>query len=308
MKLKLAFILLFLFSPLSIADTIIEIEPAPEKGFSLPFLLKIPSETKAKYLVVETNNTGRVSDNFEDHYEHAKKAILGNSIGPWVSKKLNAPILMPVFPRSKKDWEIYTHALDRDTLLVKQGKLERVDLQLLAMVREAKDVLEKNSVTVNEKIILTGFSASGTLANRFSFLHPEAIKLVVAGGLNGILMLPIASLNDKELNYPLGINDFEHLTGIPFNQSEWNSVPQFLFMGENDTNDAVEFSDGYSEEERKTIYSAMGKEMLPKRWMQCQQVYNNLKTNVVFTTYKDVGHGTNLKIRNDIFAFINENI
>lgn len=297
-----------LISNVSYAEKIIEVNADPKKGFSFPFLLKIPTNIDTNYLVVETNNTGVVSDDFDVHYQSAKKAIVGNAVGPWVAKKLISPILIPIFPRSKTDWEIYTHALDRDTLLVESGDLKRLDLQLLAMISEAKIELTKHSVKVHSKVILTGFSASGSLANRFSMLHPDSLQLVVAGGLNGILILPVDKVSDENLNYPLGINDFKKITGTGFNKTKWASLPQFLFMGENDTNDAVKYDDAYSDVERKTIYSVLGQNMQPDRWTKCQDIYKANDVNAVFHTYKDIGHGTNLKIHNDILSFVKENI
>ncbi len=299
---------LILISNVCFGDMIVEVKALPNKGFNFPFLLKIPSSIDTNYLVVETNNTGSVSDDLEVHYRSAKKAIVGNAVGPWVAKKLNSPIMIPVFPRSKTDWEIYTHALDRDTLLVDSGDLKRLDLQLLAMISQAKKELRKHSVKVHDKVILTGFSASGSLANRFSMLHPDSLKLVVAGGLNGILMLPVDKVSDKKLNYPLGVNDFKNITGTDFNRTKWSSLPQFLFMGENDTNDAVKYDDAYSDTERKTIHSALGQNMQPERWAKCQDIYKENKVNVVFHTYENIGHGTNLKIHNDILSFVKENI
>lgn len=305
---KSAVVFLLLISNESYADKIIEVKADPNKGFSYPFLLKIPASIDTHYLVVETNNTGAVSDDFDVHYQSAKKAIVGNAVGPWVAKKLKSPILIPVFPRPKTDWEIYTHALDRDTLLIESGKLKRLDLQLLAMISQAKKVLADHSLTIKDKVILTGFSASGSLANRFSMIHPESLQLVVAGGLNGILMLPVNKISDEKLNYPLGINDFKNITGIEFDKTKWASIPQFLFMGENDTNDAVKYDDAYSDLERKTIHSVLGQKMQPDRWTKCQDIYKDNNVNVVFKTYENIGHGTNLKIHNDILSFVKENI
>lgn len=305
---KSAVVFLLLISNESYADKIIEVKADPNKGFSYPFLLKIPASIDTHYLVVETNNTGAVSDDFDVHYQSAKKAIVGNAVGPWVAKKLKSPILIPVFPRPKTDWEIYTHALDRDTLLIESGKLKRLDLQLLAMISQAKKVLVDHSLTIKDKVILTGFSASGSLANRFSMIHPESLQLVVAGGLNGILMLPVDKISDEKLNYPLGINDFKNITGIEFDKTKWASIPQFLFMGENDTNDAVKYDDAYSDLERKTIHSVLGQKMQPDRWTKCQDIYKDNNVNVVFKTYENIGHGTNLKIHNDILSFVKENI
>ncbi|WP_296295130.1 hypothetical protein [Rheinheimera sp.] len=49
MQVKLGFLLFLLFSQCCCADTVIEVDAAPEKGFYYPFLLKIPEETKTKY-------------------------------------------------------------------------------------------------------------------------------------------------------------------------------------------------------------------------------------------------------------------
>lgn len=103
-------VFLILISNVSYAEDIIEVNADPKKGFSFPFLLKIPTSIDTNYLVVETNNTGAVSDDFDVHYQSAKKAIVGNAVGPWVANELNSPILIPIFPRPKTDWEnILTH-------------------------------------------------------------------------------------------------------------------------------------------------------------------------------------------------------
>ncbi|MCC5854802.1 MAG: hypothetical protein JJU10_03865 [Idiomarina sp.] len=83
MKVVLGILLAMLWSQSCFAETVVEVDAAPEKGFHFPFLLKIPAQTKTRYLIVETNNTGRVTDNFEEHYTSAKTAITGNAIGPW---------------------------------------------------------------------------------------------------------------------------------------------------------------------------------------------------------------------------------
>jgi hypothetical protein len=293
------------------AGTVIEIKAQPSQGFEFPFLLKIPDDSvnqSVKYLVVETNNSGMASDDFEVHYQKAKNAIIGNAIGPWIAEKLQFPILIPIFPRPETIWETYTHALDRDTLLIGSGNLKRLDLQLLAMIEQAKIELNKHAVNIESKVILTGFSASGSLANRFSMLHPSSLQLVVAGGVNGILMLPLEKIDEEKLDYPIGINDFKQIVGKPFDKSAWVSLPQFLFMGKNDTNDAVEYDDAYSDSERKTIHSVLGHQMQPERWIKCQDIYIKSNVNVVFHTYKSIGHETNLKIHNDILNFVKQNI
>ncbi|WP_020414910.1 hypothetical protein [Microbulbifer variabilis] len=292
------------------SDEVLEIPANPEKGFRYPYLIKIPEtvpEDKKLYLIVESNNTGKVSDDFSIHYESAKKTIVGNAVGPWLSKKLSYPILMPVFPRPESQWQVYTHALDRDSMQVESLPYERLDLQLIAMIEDAKRVLAERSLDLQQKIILAGFSASGTFANRFSLLHPETTEIVVAGGLNGTLMLPIGSMGEHNLKYPLGISDFKQVTGKEFNLSQWLKIKQFLFMGENDTNDAVAYDDAYSEEERVIIYKTTGKEIQPERWNNSQRIYLESKARVIFRTFEGVGHGTNGDVHREFLTFVKKN-
>ncbi|MEX2964070.1 hypothetical protein [Microbulbifer sp. TYP-18] len=295
----------------SYANIIIEVPASPEQGFNFPYLLKLPDAwepDKKTYLIVETNNTGEPSDNFSFHYAAAKGAIGGNAVGPWLARQLSFPILMPVFPRPETQDHIYTHALDRDTMTAGSSAIDRLDLQLAAMLEDAKIRLREKSAAVEDKILLTGFSASGTFANRFSFLHPEKIAMIVAGGLNGTLMLPIKCIDKHALNYPIGISDFESITGSNFDLDSWQNIAQFLFMGAQDTNDAVAYDDAYSEAERQTIYNTTGKLMQPDRWSNSQKVYLDSGANVEFYTFPGVGHATNGEIHREFLDFVKKKL
>ena len=288
------------------------IDANPDAGFHFPYLLTLPDTDGADasprpYLLVEPNNTGSVSDSFEDHLKAAKD-LSERAIGAYVAHYLDLPLLVPVFPRPESTWTVYTHALDRDVMLIDDGPLQRIDLQLLAMVDDARVRLAEQGYKLNERFLITGFSASGTFANRFALLHPERVQAVASGGVNGILMLPIARLKGRELLYPLGIADFESRTGHPFNQTAWKKVPQLIYMGAEDENDAVQFDDGYSEYERNLVYTLLGETMQPDRWRKCQSVYRGIEADVQFQTYEGIGHGTDKQINDDIVAFFRENI
>ena len=63
------------------------VEAAPAKGFHYPYILRIPGEARLNgttYLLVEPNNTGRVSDDFTVHAEAAKK-LATNAIGAYLA-------------------------------------------------------------------------------------------------------------------------------------------------------------------------------------------------------------------------------
>lgn len=287
------------------------VKPSKTDKFNFPYYLFVPdkvkkaNEAKMTFIVVESNNTGFADDDLRKHIEKAKRmATKDFYIGRYVAREINCPLLVPVFPRSKTKWEVYTHALDRDAMLQKDNNLERIDLQLIAMIDDARAFLKTKDIVTDEKILLTGFSASGTFANRFTLLHPNKVFAVAAGGLNGLLMLPEDNLNGQVLNYPIGINDFDSIRGGNFQIELFKVVPQFYFMGELDDNDAVPYSDAYSQLEREIIYGLTeSEEMLPKRWDFCKTVYQQNGINAQIKTYNGVGHELPTKVKMDLVNF-----
>lgn len=289
------------------ADSICFFSADPQKGFNFDFLIYFPEDislNKEHTLLVESSNTG-VSDSMAHHRKEAKYAAKKSSIGNYVSKKLKTPLLVPIFPRSKTNWKVYTHAFDSETFNQKGTQIERLDVQLINMIEYAKTELDKRGFKMKEKFFLTGFSASGTFANRFAILHPNQIKAACAGGFNAILILPEFERDGVLLNFPIGINNVEKITKNRVDLEGFKKLPQFWFMGENDTNDATLFKDAYNNEEKATIYSILGEKMIPQRWNKVQNVYKELKVNATFKTYKNTGHNTNSNIIDEIVNFFN---
>jgi hypothetical protein len=107
----------------------------------------------------------------------------------------------------------------------------------------------------------------------------------------------------KNWNIRLALQIFKKLTGEVFNFDAFARVHQFLYMGEADTNDAVQNDDAYSDKERELIYTAFGKTMLPDRWFACQLQYKVATHNAQFRTYTGVGHGINDYILRDVVKF-----
>lgn len=284
----------------------------PEKGdeFNFPYFLFIPEDVphnEERSLVVEPNNTGFVDDDLQLHIEKAERtASLDFYIGNHVARNLDLPLIVPVFPRGKTNWKIYTHALDRDVMVQKGNQLERIDEQLISMFRDARERLDKMGIRTKEKMLLTGFSASGSFANRFTVMHPNIVFAVAAGGLNGLLMLPLDSLENEPLNYPVGINDLKELTGKEFSGDSFRETPQFYFMGALDDNDAIPYSDAYDEPEREQIYRLLGHEMMPGRWNRCKEIYKSSGVNAIIRTYDGIGHGHPEDVKDEITGFFRE--
>jgi hypothetical protein len=141
--------------------------------------------------------------------------------------------------------------------------------------------------------------------HRFLFLHPNLIKAAAMGGLNGELMLPLKQFNNTDFNYPLGINDLKKITRKEFDRNSYLTIPQFIYMGALDNNDAVQFDDAYNTSERNTINSLLG-ETVQERWKKCQDIYKKETKNVKFSTYENVGHWTTSNINLEIILFFNQ--
>ena len=166
-------------------DSLLLIKKNPGKGFYNDYILFIPKGTpinKNTFLLVEPNNTGKISDSIEVHKKYAIDLASVSSVGNNISTELKIPLLVPIFPRPESQPLMYTHALDRDVMLEKSPDLKRLDLQLLEMINDAKSILTSMNIKVAEKVFMNGFSASATFTNRFSFIHPETLKAIAIGG------------------------------------------------------------------------------------------------------------------------------
>ena len=278
----------------------------PTKGFNFPYYLLIPeniSLDKPIYLLVEPNNTG-IDNSFKSLDRNAKESIETCS-GSSVARKLKIPLLMPVFPRP--GGTLYTHALDRETLLIREGDLKRIDLQLIAMITHGQKLLRHNGIKVNERIFMNGFSASGTFTNRFTILHPTVVRAVATGGINCIPTFPTDHWNETTMRYPVGISDVKEIAGVDFDQAAYEKVSQYIYMGALDDNDTVPYRDAYDEVDAELVKSLIGAEMMPDRWDMSQSIYRTLGIPAQFVTYENTSHETNPEMRDDIAAFFKAN-
>ncbi len=276
------------------------------EGFNFPYYLIIPQGVdlnKSIYLLVEPNNTG-VGSNFVSLDRNTKDAIETCS-GSTVARKLKIPLLMPVFPRP--GGTLYTHALDRETLLIREGELKRLDLQLIAMITHAQKLLRHNDIKINEKIFMNGFSASGTFTNRFTILHPTVVRAVATGGINCIPTFPTDHWNGTTMRYPVGISDVKEIAGVDFDQVAYEKVSQYIYMGALDDNDTVPYRDAYDEADAELVKNLIGIKMMPDRWHLSQSIYKALGIPAQFVTYNDTGHEVKDEMIDDITAFFKAN-
>jgi pimeloyl-ACP methyl ester carboxylesterase len=277
-------------------------------GFFWPYYLYIPDKAQARgekgepvHLLVFPNNTGEPSDDLAVHDGAALRKIGQVQELP---ERLGVPLLIPVFPRPWKvymEQDLYVHALDRNTLETDLPDLKRVDLQLIAMMDDASTRLRQQGWDVNDHVLIMGFSASGMFANRFVVLHPERILAAAIGSPGGWPIAPVAEWQGKPLNYPLGINDLQALTGQAFDTVQYRSVRQFFFLGDQDDNDAVDW-------ENQAYLSNLFGSTPVERWPHAEEIYHRVNADVRFVLEPGVGHTVSAKTWKDQIEFFAEAI
>lgn len=261
-------------------------------------------------MVVEPNNTGTTSDDLSLHRTEARELIDGGFVRQ-ISDELRLPALVPVFPRPRHgevNWEHGIHALDVEAMRIANGPFERVDRQLLRMVDHARSILGDHGLPVKEQIVLNGFSSSGHFVDRFTAIHPERVLSVSAGGINGMVILPISEAKGHTLNFHLGIADLEEITGEPFDKEAFVDVPQFIYMGaasEMDTLGDIDEpgNDTWAPWLARKAADVYGEDMQDDRFTYCESVYREVGSKAEFRLYEGVGHRISDEMRRDVIDF-----
>jgi predicted esterase len=282
---------------------LVKVEANSAEGFNWPYYLNVPNSSKSATLLVIPNNTGTVTDDQAVHDNSAKQTA---EWGAEFAKVLNIPVLVPTFPRANYiGWTVYTHALDRETMQITTGNMQRIDIQLIAMIDDAIERLSVEGVELEFKVFILGFSASGMFANRFTVLHPDRIRAAAIGSPGGWPIVPISSWEGQTLRYHIGVSDIQQLTGSPFNLNLFKEIPLLFFIGDQDTNDSVPYDDSYEQVDRNLVNTLFGTTPV-QRWPKAEQIYTSAGCFSQFKTYSGAGHQITDAMMEDITEFFRE--
>ena len=263
----------------------------PRNGFQSDYYLYLPTSLRRDAsglatLLVQPNNSGRTSD---DIASHQRDAWMTGFERKRIADELGVALLVPAFPRTARDWQVYTHALDRDVLTSRDPLLARLDLQLIAMIDDARARLDEDGTQVDARVLLQGFSASAMFANRFTALHPDRVRAVTIGSPGGWPIAPVAKIGVDALPYPAGIADLSALTGKPFDAAAFARVPHYLYMGAADDNDSLDFGDGWDQPAAAEVDRLFGDTPLA-RWKHAEALYARAGANARFELVPGIGH------------------
>lgn len=236
---------------------IYEFDPSVETGINFPFQLYIPNEVnEISDLFVEMCSSSLTNKSFNQAIENAKfqnssankKSLNISTHTRLLVLKNKCPLLLPIIPRIfglcpyymgygiynkdfKKAIEFYQSGKsmfsDKDL-----NKFVNLDNQIVKMIDYATDFLSQIQISVDNKVIMSGYNVGAKFANYFSCLHPNKVKAIIAGGINGLAILPIKNYKGWTLDYPLGINDVSNVDVDAF-----KNIKQFYYMGDKDNTD-----------------------------------------------------------------------
>src|SRR5690606_33534235 len=90
------------------------------------------------FLLAQPNNTGSPTDDVAENLKVACWILYGRRFR---AAGLEVVLLVPAFLRPRDDWQVYAHALDRDSVSTGRVAMAPTDLQLIARVDRRRSTL-----------------------------------------------------------------------------------------------------------------------------------------------------------------------
>lgn len=280
----------------------LEHEADPPRGFDWPYRLYVPASVQERAspvrLLVRPNNTGTgPDDDFDVHHTDAAHLL---EVSRWEAERIGVVVLVPSFPRPGQRDLWGTLVLDAQTIRHPRP-MGHLDEQLLAMIDDARARLRERGLTVCDRVLMDGFSASAMFTSRFLMLHPERVQAVTVGAPGGWPMVPLAVHDGEPLPYPAGTADYAERFGRPFPARAVTRIPMLLYLGAHDDNDAVPYADSFPPDVADVVWRHFG-HTPQARWEPARAAFAG--HDATFRTYDDLGHEAPRAVRLDVLEFL----
>lgn len=284
----------------------------PDAGFNFGYLMYVPSELRDRpVLIIEgpsVSEVGPMDRACEIVSDKAVFELSGSGFPHHLAKKMQSPIIMPLFPRpedKENNTNIFTHALTSRAMAVRDSSIERIDLQLIAMFQDIRRRFSCAGINMYDRFVVKGFSSGGEFAHRFTLLHPQYVLAAIGGGNMHSFTLPLKTYGGEILIWPNGMGNMDSYCSFDF--ACYKAVKQLFYMGDMDFNDAVPYDDSYTEEERQQVYRLFGKTGMPDRWDKYQELVRALGLdNITCKTNAGLDHRPGKEIREYITAYLSD--
>lgn len=294
------------------------VEPTGDTEFNWPYLLFTPdisepesdsTESDVRPLVVGNSPyRGRPSEEIR-RLDSGRRNLERGRLR-FLAAELNSPAVVALIPSRTEDGSYQNLTLSGSTF-------DRLDLQVLAMVDDARERLAEQPYTVPKQFHAEGFSSNGRFYDKFTMLHPERINALSAGG-NGIVVLPIGELSEdiptagnpstETLPWPVGVGDLPELVDAEFDRDAWLDTNLFWYIGAEDQDPQnpgqylhkLYKGDG---EIDALIGEVFGSLQVDDRFRTSEAILNHLGASAEFTAYDGAGHEVTQEMAEDFAAF-----
>jgi len=177
----------------------------------------------------------------------------------------------------------------------------RPDLKVNLIIDKFSYELREAGCQIEEQIFVSGFSAGGMWANRYTLLYPERVKAAAIGHSGGWLVMPTSNYQNSNLNWPLGLNNFANLIGNEYNNFEdLKDTPMFIFIGDQDTEST--YWSNYPNRYDISIWGDTDPERLQNQFEYLKESWYDVK----FEMYQNIGHNYNGQMKSDVFIFFEQ--
>jgi pimeloyl-ACP methyl ester carboxylesterase len=260
------------------------------------------SKTEKSYILI-TGFNANINDDYNEMTEISRNEA---EYRIQFAEKYRYILLTPVIPRPASD-DTYVIAFDYRVFLNSTGPfLQRPDEKLNLMIDQLVAGLQEDGYNVDSKVLVEGFSAGGMFAQKYAMLHPERIKAIAAGQVGGWVTLPISTYEKNVLDWPLGIHDFESLTGFEFNQTLYLQIPQYIYIGDDDIyNSHVYPGSSWQSDSQIAFLNEYFGTIDPIRLENQFALLNNIGyKNIAFQKFSGIGHDhLNQAFLDAVFSF-----
>ena len=314
--------------------TRVTINNSNNEGIRLPYVLVVPENISENAKLIVSCSTPESSPRkYDEEIDYLEKNNIYGYAPKYVHKLISVgyPVLFPIIPRFRgyystflgsqvrnndtselMEWidddpEHYTH-LEKENI----DKLKDIDKQVYAMIGDSKKILE-NYTNIDDKVVMSGYSAGSHFANGFTALHPDIVDMEICGGSAGLQIQPFTELKGEKLNYPLGFNDIGS-----DKLEQYKQVSHYFYMGSEDYNNPaqIDIKDGEKTAHFSSCYTDKEVDQIDKIYKGIDQqgrfelnkmIYENLGIDSSFKKYQG-DHKTvqmNEEVTNDVINWVN---
>jgi len=305
-----------------------KIEADPDAGFHSPYFLYTPttspsavesvSNSRKRPLLVSAYPWG----DFEERVEGANGEVEGGLMRA-VADATKCPVMAVPLTLTRGYVGLEPQALTlAHEIEITDPRRERVDLQFIAMIEDAKPRLNSNTHTIADQIHYAGGSSAAYFIEKIAPLHPEYIS-VFSFGANGLAFLPFEELTDDvpvhsdpertTVPYPIGAGNLEELTGEEFNEEAWMDIEQFRWIGAEDQD--PEDSDNYihkrfrsDREISQVVEEIFGTLQVDDRFETSREIYDHLDVPATFRKFEGQPHAPDRESMQEVVEFHQQQI